>query len=101
MTIRAGFFGKTQHFAVTAVADDFQVHGSQESRHAFLVQSDKTVHLTRVSSSESAAPASVTNGLRIPVNTPVLVNTVSGDTLSWVLGTGETDGNIWFTEVDH
>lgn len=101
MTIRAGFFSKTQDFAVTAVADDFQVGGSQESRHAYLVQSDKTVHLTRVSSSDTAAPASATNGLRIPANTLVLVNTVSGDTLSFVLGTGETDGTIWFTEVDH
>jgi hypothetical protein len=96
MTIRAGYFGKTQSFAVTDAAGSFQVDGAAESRHAFLVQSDKLVHLTR-----EGETATTANGLRIPANTPVLVGTFAGDTLSYILGEGETDGTIWFTKVDH
>jgi len=101
MTIRAGYFGKTTAKAVTAAADTFQVQGANESRHVFLVQSDKTVHVTRVSSGEAAEPATAANGLRIPADNLVLVAALAGDTLSFLLGTGETDGTIWFTEVDH
>jgi hypothetical protein len=96
MTIRAGYFGKTQSFAVTDTADDFQVEGAAESRHVFLVQSDKTVHVAREGNT-----AAVADSLRIPANTPVLVAAFAGEHVSFILGTGETDGTIWFTEVDH
>ena len=96
MTVRAGFFSATQKFDVTAVADSFTVQGANESKHAFLVQSDKTVHITR-----DGEDASADNGLRIPAGTLVLINTTAGDVISYILGEGETDGAIWFTEVDH
>lgn len=95
MTIRAGYFGKTVSFAVTDAADDHQVTGANESRHMFLVQSDKAIHLDR------QAEAAVATSLRIPANTPVLVGSIAGETFSYILATGETDGTIWFTEVDH
>lgn len=101
MTIRAGYFGDTVSDVVSAAAADFQVAGAPESRHAFLVQSDKTIHLTRTQSGDTPNPASIADGFRIPADTLVLVLAFAGDTISYILGTGETDGTIWFTKVDH
>lgn len=97
MTIRAGFFSNTTSHAATNAADSFTVAGANESKHAFLVQSDIVTHIER--SGADAAPAT---SLRIPANTIVLINTVAGDVISFIRGAAESaDGTIWFTEVDH
>lgn len=96
MTIRAGFFSKSQKFAVTNIANAFTVGGVNESKHAYLVQSDVVVHITR-----DGTDATVDTGFRIPADTPVLINTVAGDVISFVTGTGESNGSVWFASVDH
>jgi hypothetical protein len=96
VTIRAGYFSGTTKHAVTDEADGLTVQGANESRHAFLVQSDVTVHLTR-----DGTDASAENGLRVPAGAIILINTVAGDEISFVTGDGESDGSIWLTEVDH
>jgi hypothetical protein len=97
VTIRAGFFTRTYSFDVTDEASNFTVTGTNESKHAYIVQSDVTIHLTR-----DGTAASASNGLRIPANTHILINTVAGDVISFIRGADEEDdGTIWFTEVDH
>lgn len=96
MTIRAGYFGVTSKHTVTGTPDGFTVEGPAESRHTFLVLSDVTIHMTR-----DGTDASADNGLRIVADTPVLVACFAGDQISYVLGVGESDGNVWFTATDH
>lgn len=95
MTIRAGYFGTTAKFAVSSTPDGITVEGANESRHTFLVQSEKTIHIER-----SGADASPDTSLRIPANTPVLIATFAGDAISFVLGAGESDGSVWLTKTD-
>jgi len=96
VTIRAGHFEKTVSFDVTATSGSYQVPGANDARVALLVQSDRTIHIDR-----SGEDATVSASLRIPADTPVLVNAFAGDTITYVTGTGESDGTIWFTKVDH
>lgn len=96
MTVRAGFFTRTYSFDVTDEASAFTVTGANESKHAFLIQSDIVIHVTR-----DGTTASASDGLRIPANTPVLVSTTAGDVLSFIRATDENDdGTIWLTKVD-
>lgn len=102
MALRLGQFGKTTSYDVTDTASNFTVGGSPNSHHAFIVSSDKAVHLTRTASSEPENDATVTGGLRITAESPaVIIDTVAGDVVSFILGTSETDGKIWFTETNY
>lgn len=95
MTIRAGYFEKTTSHAVTTSAANFTVGGAPNSRSIFLVQSDKTVHIDR-----SGVDAAIATSLRIPADTIVMIGCFAGDEVSFILGTGETTGTIWFTKID-
>ena len=49
--------------------------------------------------SDAAEDATIAASLRVPSDTPVRIQAFGGDHISFILGTGETDGTIWFTEV--
>lgn len=92
MTIRAGYFGKSQKLTLSDTPDSFTVQGANESRHTFLVQADVTAFLTR-----DGSDAADTNGLRLSANMPVLIATFAGDVISYV---GESSGSLFVTETD-
>lgn len=96
---RAGRFGKTISDDVTDTPGTYAPTGAPAvSNRTLIVQSDKVVHLLLLGAADSGT-ASTTNGMRVPADMPVKVSIFGDDTLSFVLGDGETDGTIWFTEV--
>ena len=89
---RAGFFTSTTKYAVTTSADSFSVDGVPESRHPLYLVCDVPVHLAR-----NEGDATVDGGMRVPADTPILIECFAGDIVSFV---AESSGNVWFTAID-
>lgn len=88
-----GQFDKTDSQAVTDAAADYAVAGPTNANRTLIVQSDRVVHI------DILGDATIANSLRIPADTPCRVMCFGGTNISSILGTGESDGTIWFTVV--
>lgn len=86
-----GSVGATQHKAVTSTSGKFaktSAHGSS----TFRVYSNRNCHL-------SVGNAATTSDFPIPANWPVDVWVEHESEVNFILATGETDGDIWMTQV--
>lgn len=102
MTVRLGPFGPTVTKSVTATSSTFAVDASiAEKKFAFYLCSDQPCHVHRTTDEDSATDAT-TSDARLPAGTPVLVDCLAGDFLTFIAGADATaDGTIWITSTDH
>lgn len=92
--ILGGMIGATVSAAVTSVAGSFVASGTAFQRRAYFVSSNRLIHLDR------QAPAVIGTAFRLtPVGEVVRIDCFGGETISFILATGEVDGVIWFTAV--
>jgi len=89
----AGYFESTQRVSVTDSPNGFTVDGPVDSRRAFYICADVTVHVQRNGDA-------TTDAMRIPANVPVRIHTFGNDDVSFVKGDGADDGSVWVTLTD-
>ncbi|MBV8799854.1 MAG: hypothetical protein JO208_08620 [Alphaproteobacteria bacterium] len=92
--MKLGFLEKAERTALSNTAGEYDVDGGVPlARYQLLISADSAFHLERNA-------IATTDSLRIPSGQLVAVNVWGNDTLSFVLATGEADGNIWISRTD-